>query len=56
MTGGEALSHEFKDLIQKIFSYDPALRPTIEEVKNHPWMQNQVFDHAQIRLQLQTSI
>ena len=36
--GGQNLSEEFKDLILKMFSYDGAKRPTIEELKNHPWM------------------
>jgi len=38
-TGGEGLSDDFKDLVLKMFSYDPKKRPTIEELKNHPWMQ-----------------
>jgi len=38
-TGGENLSDDFKDLILKMFSYDPKKRPTIEELKSHPWMQ-----------------
>jgi len=38
-TGGTNLSDEFKDLILKMFSYDGKKRPTIDEVKNHPWMQ-----------------
>ena len=37
--GGKTLSSEFKDLILKMFSYDPSKRPTIEELKSHPWMQ-----------------
>jgi len=32
------LSDDFKDLILKIFSYDGKKRPTVEEIKNHPWM------------------
>ena len=36
--GGEALSEEFKSLIMSMLHYNPAKRPTIEEVKNHPWM------------------
>jgi serine/threonine protein kinase len=36
--GGERLSPEFKDLILSMFSYDPKKRPTVEELKNHPWM------------------
>lgn len=38
-TGGQNLSDDFKDLILKMFSYDGKKRPTIEELKNHPWMQ-----------------
>merc|ERR1712022_47732 len=37
--GGQNLSNEFKDLILKIFSYDGKERPTVEEIKKHPWMQ-----------------
>lgn len=32
------MSNDFKDLILKMFSYDPSKRPTVEEIKNHPWM------------------
>jgi len=39
MIGGEALSEEFKDLIIRMLSYDPARRPTIEELRSHPWLQ-----------------
>merc|ERR1712159_828681 len=38
-TGGENLSDDFKDLVLKMFNYDGKQRPTIEELKNHPWMQ-----------------
>jgi len=36
--GGQSLSPEFKDLILKMFSYDGSKRPTIDELKSHPWM------------------
>jgi len=36
--GGTNLSEEFKDLIIKMFSHDGRFRPTIDEIKNHPWM------------------
>jgi len=36
--GGEKLSDEFKDLILKMFSYDGSKRPTIDELKAHPWL------------------
>jgi serine/threonine protein kinase len=36
--GGHSLSDEFKDLILRMFSYDPAKRPSVDEIRNHPWM------------------
>ena len=32
------LSPEFKELMMKMFAYDGSKRPTISEIKNHPWM------------------
>jgi serine/threonine protein kinase len=32
------LSSEFRDLIQRLLAYDPASRPTIEDIRAHPWM------------------
>ena len=40
-TGGENLSPEFKDLIIKMFAYDGKTRPTIDELRAHPWMQTE---------------
>lgn len=40
-TGGENLSAEFKDLVLKMLAYNPAKRPTIDEIKVHPWMKKQ---------------
>ena len=36
---GSALSQPFKDLIQKLFSYEGDQRPTIEEIRQSDWMQ-----------------
>ena len=36
--GGAKRSNDFKDLIQKMFSKDGNERPTIEELKQHPWV------------------
>lgn len=36
--GGQSLSEEFKDLILSMFCYDGKKRPTVEQLKNHPWM------------------
>ena len=40
-TSGEDLSSEFKDLIIKMFSYEPDKRLSIEEIRAHPWMQTE---------------
>ena len=31
-------SNEFKDLMIKMLNYDPELRPSFEEIVNHPWL------------------
>ena len=37
--GGEDIySEEFKDLFEKMMSFDPSLRPNLEEVLAHPFM------------------
>jgi serine/threonine protein kinase len=40
---GQSLSEDFKDLVLKMLSYDPASRPTIEEVQKHPWMKKRLI-------------
>ena len=40
--GGSGLSKDFKDLILKMFSYDPSKRPTVDQIKQHPWMQKPI--------------
>ena len=47
-TGGQNLSPEFKDLIIKMFQYEGKNRPTIDEIRAHPWMQAP-FDMKHIR-------
>merc|ERR1712227_1045024 len=47
-TGGQNLSNEFKDLILKMFSYNGKDRPTVAEIRAHPWMQANV-DMKQVR-------
>lgn len=42
-TNASALSDDLKDLLVKMFSYDPKERPSIVDIKNHPWM-NRKFD------------
>lgn len=49
---GTGLSGDFKDLILKFFSYDGNLRPTVEQVRAHPWMQSATFDFEATRTTL----
>jgi serine/threonine protein kinase len=37
---GVNLSPEVVDLMQKIFNKEPSARPTIKELRAHPWMVN----------------
>ena len=37
-SGVEHLSAEFKDLISKMLAYEGSERPTIEDIRTHPWM------------------
>ena len=41
-TGGQGLSENFKDLILKMINPDPVKRPTVDELRNHPWMQEPI--------------
>jgi len=41
--GGQDLSPEFKDLVISLFSYDPEKRPTIEQIRSHPWLNKPGF-------------
>ena len=46
---GENLSSDFKDLIVKLFSRNGADRPTICQIKSHPWMNNYDFNFEATR-------
>ena len=46
---GGNLSAEFKDLILKFFAYDGKNRPTIEQIKNHPWMKHTGYNENATR-------
>ena len=41
-------SEEFKDLFQKMMSYDPKMRPTVEEILSHPFMQGKIPSREQV--------
>jgi len=49
---GTGLSTEFKDLILKFFSFNGEERPTIEQVRAHPWLQTETFDMEATRARL----
>ena len=40
--GAESMSENFKDLFSRMTAYDPAERPSLTEIKKHPW----VMTHA----------
>lgn len=40
------VSHDFQDLFAKFISYDPSLRPSIEEIREHPWVKNIKIDFS----------
>lgn len=46
---GSGLSEDFKDLILKFFAYNGEERPTMEQLKNHPWMQSSTFNFEATR-------
>ncbi len=46
---GDHLSAEFMDLILALFSYDPDRRPTIEQLRAHPWLAAPAFDFEATR-------
>jgi len=55
-TNGTGLSEEFKNLIIGLFSYDPETRLTLEQVKEHPWMQSESFNYEATRAQMLSTL
>ena len=53
---GTGLSDDFKDLILKFFSYNGADRPSIEDIRAHPWMNSPTFNYEQTRVNLLTTL
>ena len=41
-SGQDIYTDEFKDLFQRMMTLNPAQRPTIQEIMQHPWMQGPV--------------
>lgn len=46
---GTALTKDCRELLEKIFSYDPSQRPTLNDLINHPWVQNQTLSDDECR-------
>lgn len=42
-------TNEFKDLINRMLSYDPTERPSMVEVAEHPWIKGQVLTLEQMK-------
>ena len=48
--GNDIYSAEFKDLFQRLMALNPAQRPTIAEIRAHPWMQQGTPSSEEIRV------
>lgn len=48
---GDNLSDEFKDLIVRMLAYEGSSRPTLQEIKKHPWF-TQPYDKKKVRDEL----
>lgn len=47
--GEDIYTAEFKDLFQKMMTLNPAQRPTIEEIYQHPWMTGAVPSETEVK-------
>ncbi|CAK73328.1 unnamed protein product (macronuclear) [Paramecium tetraurelia] len=46
------ISHQFKDLIEKILEENPQKRISLEQIKKHPWMQGQISNLADFKTEI----
>lgn len=53
---GQNLSNDFKQMIMGLFQFDGAKRPTLEQIKAHPWMNKAGFDFEGTRQRLMTQL
>ena len=51
----DKISFEFKDLILKMLNYEPSVRPSINDIKEHPFMKTP-FNYASTKNDLLTLI
>ena len=49
---GDSLSSEFKQLIMALFSHDGSKRPSIDDIKAHPWLNKPGFNYEATRQRL----
>ena len=49
---GDEISHDFKDLFLGLVSYRGEYRPTLSEIREHPWMKSDSFDYEDTRQRL----
>ena len=47
-----SLTTEFKALLDALLNADPFLRPSISEIINHPWFQNDCGTNDEVREEL----
>ena len=50
------LSDEFKDLIVRLLDYVPSKRPTIAQIRAHPFLQNASYNNEKVRACLKNEI
>lgn len=53
---GAGLSQEFKSLILGLFEYDGEKRPSLEDIRNHPFLNKPGFDYEATRQQLLSAV
>ncbi|CAD8142469.1 unnamed protein product [Paramecium pentaurelia] len=46
------ISHQFKDLIEKMLEENPQKRISLEQIKKHPWMQGQISNLADFKTEI----
>lgn len=50
--GGQDLSPEFKSLVTQMFNYEGNKRPTLEDIIQHPWFNDNSFNLEKTRKDL----
>ena len=53
---GHGLSPEFKDLILSLFAFEGDKRPTLDQIKSHPWLSSTSFSFEATRESMLTQL